>query len=119
METIETKEELGIEEECEHGINVEDFCEECRKEVINGLIGVAGRDVDGQLRDVDLFEDSVEIIVLIKSCRVDHEVSSASLNLDIDSFEDIDPYDENAADQAEHVYLERLNEVVLDLANNI
>lgn len=54
METIETKEELGIEEECEHGINVEDFCEECRKEVINGLIGVAGRDVDGQLRDVDL-----------------------------------------------------------------
>lgn len=119
METIETKEELGLKEECEHGINVEDFCEECRKEVINGLIGVTGRDVDGQLRDINLFDDITEIVVLIRNCGVDREISSANLNLDIDDFEDIDPDNDNSMDEAEKVYLERLNEVVLDIANNI
>ncbi len=112
-------EELNLEEECEHGINVEDFCEECRKEVINGLIGVTGRDVDGQLRDIDLFDDITEIVVLVRNCGVDHEISSVSLNLDIDDFDDIEPDDVNAADQAEHVYLERLNEVILDIANSL
>lgn len=115
-------EELGKEEErkCEHDIEIDEYCEKCRKEEISGLIGMMGRDKDdygGNLKDINLFDEEVEIAVIVISGGIEHEIGFESLDLSIDDFEDIDVDDENAADEAQEIALEKITEVVEKIAN--
>ncbi len=121
---ITGKMEFGeVSEECEHGVSVDDYCEDCRKEVISGLIGMTGIDRDElcveETEEINLFDEDVEVVVIVRSSGIEHEIGISSLDLNIDSFKDIEPGDINAESGTRNIALERIFEVVKEIIDNI
>lgn len=117
MEFVEAEE---VDEECEHGIVVDDYCEDCRKEEINELIGITGRYRDeDEKEEIDLFDEETEIVVVVKSRGIEREMVGKYLNLNIHDFKNIEPGDISDEIYAKDIALKRVSEVITEIADDI
>lgn len=111
-----------ISEECEHGVAVDDYREYCREEILNGLICMTGIDRDEcgeEEEEINLFDEDTEVVVIVRSGGIEHEIGINSLGLDIRDFNGIEPGNVNAESEAERVVLHKIFEVVKEIIDNI
>jgi hypothetical protein len=107
------------EEKCEHGIDSDECCAECREKAINGLIGISGYDKNSELRLMNLFGEDAEIVMAMKSGGIVYELDSRRICLDIDDFSEVDIDDDRAEDQVSKIVMDGIRKIVNEIVVSI
>lgn len=103
IDLVETKPEMPIEER------------RCKINELLDLKGFLRRGSDGKSRHIDIFDDSVEVVLTIRQKIKDHnyledDIDSIKLNVKIEDFDGVDLDSNRAVDHVHDIFKEIVSE---------